>query len=87
MMGKSASKVEGGKQLGMADLQELLGVDIPEMPRNRVGRVRLIKALNKRFGAGFRSIPGLTNIIKEFDEDAEMEVLMGKIRNVKPEKR
>lgn len=51
----------------LADLPELLGEKMPELPTNRVGRYRLTQALKLRFGPGFKNIPGIKNILSEFD--------------------
>lgn len=55
------------------DLPKLLGEKMPDLPRNRIGRYRLMNALKVRFGPGFKNIPGLKDIIEDFDEDVETE--------------
>lgn len=59
--------------IGLKDLGMLLGEKMPEIPRNRIGRFRLVNALQQRFGAGFRNIEVVNRILKEFDEEVEME--------------
>jgi len=68
LLGKDA-----GSSLGMADLPSLLGEKMPELPKNRIGKFRLTNALKLRFGPGFRNIPGIKNILEEFEHDMETE--------------
>lgn len=85
VMGKNASKlVQGGVK--MSDLPELLGEAMPDIDLSNVGRIRLIRAIKQRFGANFRSLPGLKNIVKEFDDRAKLAVTTEKIRAVKMKK-
>jgi hypothetical protein len=80
VMGKAGDKSEG---LSMSDLKDLLGEKMPELPKNRVGRFRIVNALKQRFGAGFRSIPGVSNIMKEFDGDMEFENKLSEMKAIK----
>lgn len=82
IMGRSgASKSESG--LKLEHLQELLGDSLPELPKNAVGRFRLIRSLQQRFGKNFRSLPGVGDLIKQFDGDLEFEKRLQKIRSIK----
>lgn len=56
-------------KLTLEDLPKLLGEKMPHMPFDRVGRIRLINALHQRFGAGFKNIPGITDILEHFDKE------------------
>lgn len=69
LLGSAANKSE----LGLKDLPELLGEKMPDLPMNRIGKFRLINALSQRFGPGFRNIPMVSNIIKEFDSQMNDE--------------
>lgn len=81
IMGKSgASK---GTDLSLSHLPDLLGEGMPELPRNAVGRHRLVRALQQRFGANFRSLPGVKNLVKEFDSEIEFEGRVRKVSAVK----
>lgn len=65
-----------GKDVGemsMNDLPKILGEKMPEMPYNRIGRFRLNNALKLRFGSGYKNIPGIKNILTEFDSHVETE--------------
>jgi len=64
-------------------LPELLGEAMPEMPKNAVGRYRLLRSLKARFGPNFRSLPGVSDLLKQFDGVIETEVRIGKIKNLK----
>lgn len=68
LVGSSSS---APNNFGLKDLPDLLGEKMPEMPHNRVGRYRLMNALKLRFGPGFRNIPGVKNIIGEFDQHVQ----------------
>jgi hypothetical protein len=65
--------MEGKSHLGLSDLPKILGEKMPELPRNRIGKHRLINALQMRFGPGFRNIPMISGLIKEFDQEVETE--------------
>ena len=69
LLGESAEK----SKLSMKDLPELLGEKMPEMPMNRVGHYRLMQALKQRFGAGYRNIPMIQGILKEFEDNMNTE--------------
>lgn len=59
--------------MGVKDLPKLLGDKMPELPRTRIGKFRLINALQQRFGAGYMNIPMVKNILKEFDQEVDTE--------------
>ncbi len=91
MAGKTASlaemmgrKSEQAKEqgLGLDDLKELLGEGMPDLKFNAVGRIRLVRALKQRFGAGFRSIPGVSGIMKEFDEESRFNLTVIKMKGL-----
>lgn len=65
LIGKDADK----QNLTLKDLNKLLGEKMPDLPRNRIGKFRLINALQQRFGPGFKNIPMISNIIREFDQE------------------
>lgn len=82
LMGKAGSKAGN---MSLDDLKDILGERMPEMPRNQVGRFRLIRSLKQRFGDGFRNIPGVKGLIKEFDEDIEFQQKLDKMKSIKVE--
>ena len=72
-LGELLGSAAGKSELGLKDLPELLGEKMPELPMNRIGKFRLINALSQRFGPGFRNIPMVSGIIKEFDNQMNDE--------------
>lgn len=78
LMGSAAS---GG--LKLSNLHELLGHATPELPRDAVGRHRLIMALHQRFGPNFRSLPGISGLIKQFDDELAVEKKVAQIKQIK----
>jgi len=70
LLGEEASSKQS---LGLEDLPDILGEKMPELPLNRVGKYRLINALKQRFGVGFRNIPMVSGIIKEFEQQMDDE--------------
>jgi hypothetical protein len=70
LMGKG---FEHRDKLTLEDLPKLLGEKMPHMEYNRVGRVRLVNALHQRFGPGFRNIPGVQDIMNEFDKEISVD--------------
>ena len=59
--------------LSLKDLPTILGEKMPDLPRDRVGKFRLIQSLQIRFGDGFRNLPHIKGIIEEFDKEVETE--------------
>lgn len=59
-------------QLTLDDLPKLLGEKMPEIPFNRVGKIRLINALQQRFGQGYGDIPGVKQLMSEFDKELKV---------------
>lgn len=62
-------------EISLATLPDILGEKMPELPFNRLGRMRLMRALRNRFGEGFRNIKGVKSLLAEFDTES-------KVRNV-----
>lgn len=54
---------------GLQDLPEMLGEKMPKLEFSELGRMRLLRALHSRYGDGYRNLPGVSNIIKEFDHE------------------
>lgn len=68
IMGKKGDKAhENG--LDFEDLPQLLGERMPKLEFHTLGRVRLIQALNDRFGPNFRNVPGIHGLLKKFDKE------------------
>lgn len=84
LMGKHAAGKSG--KLSLDDLPMILGDALPEMPKNSVGRFRLVRALQQRFGKNFRSLPGVNDLVKDFDADIKHHELMGKLGNIRPKR-
>lgn len=83
LMGITAAGA-GPQGLSLSQLPQILGDNLPELPRSPVGRHRLIRALQQRFGRNFRSLPGVQNLITEFDGDIALEQQIARVRAVKP---
>ncbi len=69
LMGKQDNMAD----LGLKDLPNLLGEQMPELPKNRIGKFRLLNALSQRFGPGYKNLPMVSKILKEFDDEIELE--------------
>lgn len=80
LMGSKAASSGG---LSLSQLPDILGDAMPELPRNAVGRFRLIQALQQRFGDNFRALPGVKNIVKEFDDEVAYEGRIAKISAIR----
>lgn len=86
LMGTSAAE-QGASGLKLAHLPEILGNAMPELPRTAVGRHRLVRALQQRFGSNFRSLPGISSLIAEFDRDLEFERKVNRLSSIKYERK
>lgn len=81
MMGTKASSAGSG--MSLSQLGEILGESTPDLPRNSVGRHRLVRALQQRFGSNWRSLPGVQGLVKEFDSEIAAERRIAQIRSIK----
>ncbi len=85
-MGKAgADKAEGG--LKLSHLPSMLGDGMPELPKTPLGRHRLVRSLQQRYGANFRSLPGIKDVIKQFDDEIAFEKRVAQIKAVKMRKK
>ena len=78
-MSKHASLSElrgksGGHEIDLHDLPHLLGDNMPKLEFHALGRVRLVQALRRRFGANYRSVPGIAGLMTKFDHEAKIEL-------------
>lgn len=85
IMGKSGAKAESRK-LTLDDLGDLLGERLPKLEFTPVGRYRLTTALRNRFGDSYRNLPGITDILHEFDEEAKFKVKMAEMKMIRGKK-
>ncbi len=79
LMGKQGSD---GK-LSLTHLPDLLGEAMPELPKSPVGRHRLIRSLQQRFGVNYRSLPGVKDLVEEFDREIAHAIRVAKIKAIK----
>lgn len=82
LMGSGGSKAKGRK-LTLDDLGELLGERMPKLDFTPVGRLRLTTALRNRFGDGYLSLPGIDNILEEFNKEAAFNVKLQEMKMIK----
>lgn len=82
LMGKSGEKGKARK-LSLNDLSDLLGERMPKLEYTPVGRLRLTTALRNRFGDGYRNMPGIDDILKEFDGEAKFQVKLMEMKALK----
>lgn len=81
LMGGSASSQ--GSDMQLSKLHEILGASMPELPRNAIGRHRLVRSLSQRFGKNFRSLPGVSGLVSQFDNEIAFEKQIQQLKNVK----
>lgn len=58
--------------LNLTPFRLVLGDDIPDLPLNRVGRFRLLQALRRKFGAGFKNVGQAKRLLDIFDRQLKM---------------
>lgn len=85
IMGKAGEKSEKGK-FSLDDLQELLGERMPDVRHTPIGRMRLVNALKNRFGKNWRSLPGMVDLMKDFDKEMDFNVSLQKMKMIKGKK-
>lgn len=86
LMGSTGNHSKARK-LGMEDLENILGERMPKIEYTPVGRIRLTTALRNRFGDGYRNMPGVDDIMKEFDDHATFNVKLQQMKMIKPQGR
>lgn len=71
LMGSTmGEKMEAGKtKMTMDDLPDVLGDKMPSIEHTRVGKLRLINALQQRFGDGWKNVPGISDLMSQFEKD------------------
>lgn len=82
LMGRGGDSAKA-RTLELKDLPVLLGDAMPEIDKTPVGRLRLVSALRNRFGDQWRNIPGVSNIMKEFDDEAKFRVKLEEMKMIK----
>jgi hypothetical protein len=70
------------RKLSLDDLGELLGERLPRLEYSPVGRLRLTTALRNRFGDSYRTLPGIEDLLKEFDDEAKFNVKKMQMRMI-----
>ncbi len=74
------------RKLTLDDLGDILGERMPKLEFHPVGRMRLTQALRQRFGDSYRNIPGVDDILKEFDKEAQFNVKLQEMKMIKGKK-
>lgn len=82
LMGGAGGKAKGRK-LSLDDLGELLGERMPKLEFTPVGRLRLTTALRNRFGDGYRNLPGIDDIMSEFEKEAKFNVKLAEMKMIR----
>lgn len=77
----------GGKsgKLTLEQLPEILGDAMPKLPPDAVGKHRLVTALRNRFGHDFRNLPGVSDLLSEFDAKIHFEHKLSQLKAIKYE--
>jgi len=86
LMGSAGADAKKRK-LTLDDLSDILGERLPKLEFSPVGRLRLTSALRNRFGESYRNMPGIDDILKEFDSEAKFAVTLQEMKQIKASKR
>lgn len=82
LMGKA-----GEGKLSLDKLGDLLGERLPKLEFSPRGRMRLTEALRQRFGDSYRNLPGISDILKEFDEEAKFAIKLNEMKMIRTGRR
>ena len=85
-MGTKGGSAASSRKLSLDDLGDILGERLPKIEYSPVGRYRLQNALRSRFGDDYRNLPGVDDIMKEFDEHAKFQVKLMEMKQMKGKK-
>jgi hypothetical protein len=81
IFGSKGEEFSSGKaHLSMDDLKELLGDGMPKIRHTQGGKLRLVRALQQRFGDNYRNIPGIESFLTEFDDDIKHKMTVAKLK-------
>lgn len=83
LMGSGAANSATSGKLTLEHLPHILGDAMPELPPNAIGRHRLTSALRQRFGDGYRSLPGISGLVSQFDEKIAYENKIQRLKAIK----
>lgn len=72
--------------LDMNDMKELLGDNMPKISYTQAGRLRLVRALQQRFGDSFTKINGISEFLKEFDDEMKHKLTVARIKIARNER-
>lgn len=72
LVGAAGNKSSDQPQFGLDDLKDILGEKMPDLSYDRVGQVRLVNALHQRFGVEYMNVPGVKNIMTEFEKEMKI---------------
>ena len=79
LMGKHGGNAQSGG-LSMENIHDLLGHEMPSIDYTPLGRIRLSRALQRRFGSNYKNIPGISQIINDFENKYKLERLVREIK-------
>jgi hypothetical protein len=80
----SGGQAAKSRKLSLDDLGNLLGERMPKLEYTPVGRLRLTTALRNRFGDSYKNLPGISDIMQEFDREAHFGVKLQEMKMIKP---
>lgn len=87
MGAQGGSSKEEKKKLTLDDLEKVVGERMPKLEYTPIGRMRLKTALKNRFGKNYTNLPGIDDVIKEFDEHVAFNIKMHEMKMIKPKRR
>jgi len=84
-LGEIMGKAPQDGSMTLKDLPNIIGPDqMQELPPNAVGKYRLRRALQQRFGNGYRNMPGVRGLLKEFDDEIQFQSVLERVRKIQP---
>lgn len=83
LMGKRGGDAADSRKLSLDDLGDILGERMPKLQYTPVGRMRLTAALRMRFGDNYTHLPGISDILNEFDKEAKFNVKLQEMKMIK----
>lgn len=82
----SSGEVGKSRKLSVSDLENLLGERMPKLEYSPIGRLRLTTALRNRFGDNYKNLPGIDDVLREFDDHARFNIKLQEMKQIKPRK-
>ena len=69
---RQAQAKVSNRKLDMAPFKAVLGEDLPDFQLNKLGKYRLMQALQYKYGAGYKNVPAANKLLMMFEREMKL---------------